>query len=166
MAHSSWDILYTSYTITQNNTQTRHKIHRTMKDKIQQWKACANNEDALLPMMECENISTTFTIIMSVFTMSFPSFHFSTLKYHQSCYRSLPYTSLHLSSLHFTSPNYNLRFNYNRFISQKVRKPAKSHSSSIMHAMLRVLTNALEVLRIREQRQFIVIGMTVRVGEE
>jgi hypothetical protein len=32
-----------------NNTHTRHKIHRTMKDQTQQC-ACANNEKTLLPM--------------------------------------------------------------------------------------------------------------------
>jgi hypothetical protein len=40
----------TSYTITLNNTHTQHKIHRTMKEQIRQWKACANNEDTLLPI--------------------------------------------------------------------------------------------------------------------
>jgi hypothetical protein len=96
----------TNYTITQNNTNTQHKIHRTIKDQMQQWRACANNEDTLLLMNKMRKIVQLQLLskwahysLKSVFTMSFPSFHFPALTYQQSCYHFLPYTSLHFTSL-------------------------------------------------------------------
>jgi hypothetical protein len=64
--------------------------------------------------------------------------------------------------------HYNVRFNSSKrtainSLSQEVTKPAKTHNITMHHTLF---TNALQLLRIREQQQYIVIGFTLQLGEE